>query len=46
MSEIQNLMLAAVFGCSCGFMIIGLILTVWDIIEIIKRMHKNRRDKK
>lgn len=46
MTELQSFMLATVFGCSCGYLISGMVMTVLNIIDIIKNKRKNRGDKK
>ena len=46
MTELQSFMLATVFGCSCGYLISGMVLAVLNIIDIIKRKRKNRGDQK
>lgn len=46
MTELQSFMLATVFGCSCGYLISGMVLAVLNIIDIIKYKRKNRGDKK
>lgn len=46
MTELQSFMLATVFGCSCGYLISGIVLAVLNIIDIIKRKRKNRGDQK
>ena len=46
MTEFQSTMLAMIFGCSCGYLISGLIQAIFNIADVIRDKRKNSSDKK
>ncbi|MCM1439299.1 MAG: hypothetical protein NC131_08895 [Roseburia sp.] len=46
MTELQSFMLAVIFGCSCGYLVSGLIQAIFNIADIIRYKRKNHSNKK